>query len=88
MLGNKKMGRPTDNPKDIVLKVYKEISKRIVAIEQHFRNLLSPEEFQKLEELQGLRGQAEVIASAKLFEYAFSTGALMMMDIFDYRDND
>lgn len=22
MLGNKKMGRPTDNPKDIVLKVY------------------------------------------------------------------
>lgn len=31
MLGDKKMGRPTDNPKDIVLKVYfdKETAKKL-----------------------------------------------------------
>lgn len=67
---------------------FREISKQIVAIEEHFRNLLSPGEFEKFEELQRLRGQAEIIENANLFGYAFSTGALMMIDIFDYEGND
>lgn len=65
---------------------FKEISNQIVAIEQHFRNLLSPEEFKKFEELQGLWGQAEAIESANLFGYAFSTGALMMIDVLIMRE--
>lgn len=67
---------------------FKEISSQIIAIEEHFRNLLPAEEFEKLEELQELRGQADAIESENLFGYAFSTGALMMIDIFDYEGND
>ena len=67
---------------------FKEISNQIVAIEQHFRNLLSPEEFKKFEELQGLWGQAEAIESANVFEHAFRTGALMIIDVFCYEEND
>ncbi len=67
---------------------YKEISTKIIDMEQHFRNLLSPEEYAKLEELQKLRWQAETIEDANLFAYAFSTGALMMIDVFNFEGND
>ena len=67
---------------------FKEISKKIIGIEGYFRNLLSPEEFARLEELLELRGQAESIEIANVFEYAFRTGALMMIDVFCYEEND
>ena len=38
--------------------------------------------------LQGLRGQAEAIESANVFEHAFRTGALMIIDVFCYEEND
>ena len=66
----------------------KEASSKIIAIEEYFRNSLSPEEYTKIEELQRLRGQVEIIESIDLFGYAFSTGVLMMIDIFDYKGND
>lgn len=66
----------------------KEASSQIIAIEEHFRNSLSPEEYAKIEELQKLRGQIDIIESIDLFGYAFSTGVLMMIDVFDYEGND
>lgn len=66
----------------------KEASSQIVAIEKHFRNTLPPEEYAKIEELQKLRGQIEMIESEDLFEYAFSTGVLMMIDVLNYEGND
>lgn len=89
LLNNLYYGRisPWERPR-LRTRDFKGISNQNVAIEQHFQDLLSPEEFKKFEELQGLRGQAEAIESANLFEYAFSTGALMMIDVFNYEGND
>ena len=67
---------------------FKEISDQIIALEEHFRNLLPPEEFEKFEELRGLQGQADDIESANLFGYAFRTGVLMMIEVFNYDGND
>lgn len=78
---------PWERPR-ICTHEFEKISNQIIAIEQHFRDLLSPEEYKKIEELQGLRGRAEAIESANLFGYAFSTGALMMIDVFNYEGND
>ncbi len=67
---------------------FEEISDKIIDIEKHFKNLLPPEEYEKFEELQSLRGQAASIESAELFEYAFSTGVLMMIEVLHYKEND
>lgn len=67
---------------------YGELTRKIISMGEHFKNLLSPEEYRKFEEMQNLRAQADIIESAELFEYAFRTGALMMIDIFSYEGND
>ena len=89
MLNDLYYGRisPWERPRVCTYK-YKKISKKIIDIEEHFRNFLSPEEFAKFKELQGLRGQAEAIESANVFEHAFRTGALMIIDVFCYEEND
>ena len=66
---------------------YNLLIRKIEEIEVQFRNLLSPEYYEKLEEMKNLQAQAEAIEEAYLFEYAFCMGALMMCDIFDYREN-
>ena len=67
---------------------YTEITKKINEIVVHFKQLLSPEEYAKFEEMQNLRVQTDVIDNANLFEYSFCLGALMMMDIFGFKGSD
>lgn len=62
-----------------------ELTRRIDAIVTHYENLLSPEEYKKFEEMQDLQARADLIQEVELFEYAFCTGALLMMDIFKYQ---
>ena len=49
---------------------------------EHFKNLLTPEEYKKFEEMQELESQAEAEDEVDLFEYAFCMGAFLMIDIF------
>ena len=64
---------------------YAELTKKYDDIEMHFKVLLSPEEYAKLEEMQNLRAQADIFEEVQLFEYAFCTGALLMIDVFGHR---
>ncbi len=67
---------------------YKELTRKIIDIREHLKGRLSPEDYIKLEEMQNLRAQADALDSTDLFAYAFRTGALMMIDIFNYEEND
>lgn len=62
-----------------------ELTKKIDAIVAHYKNLLSPEEYEKFEEMQDLQARADLIQEIELFEYAFCTGVLLMMDVFKYQ---
>ena len=61
---------------------YKDLVNKTIAIGEYFKSLLSSEEYAKLEEMKNLQAQIDLIESPDLFEYAFRTGALMMIDIF------
>lgn len=63
---------------------YTAICKKIDNLDLRFKNLLSAEEYAKLEEMQNLRAQASLFEEAQLFEYAFSIGALLMIDVFGF----
>lgn len=66
---------------------YAALTKKIDDIAMHFKDLLSFEEYEKFEEMQDLRVQADIAEELELFEYAFCTGALLMMEVFGYREN-
>lgn len=72
----------------ICTREYREITGEIIRIEDHFKSLLSPEEYAKIEEMQELRARADIMESIDLFTYAFRTGALMMIDVFNYTEKD
>ena len=72
----------------ILTRKYRELTSKIDDIENHFKSLLSPEEYAKLEEMQTLRALADEMEKVDLFAYAFRTGALMMIDVYDYAGND
>ena len=63
---------------------YVEITKKIDNIVVHFEELLCPEEYAKLMEILELRAEASIFEEAELFEYAFSLGVLLMIDVFGY----
>ena len=65
---------------------YRVITKKWNDIVAHFKNLLSSEEFARFEEMQSLWAEAEMIDDAALFEYGFRLGALMMIDIFGFKE--
>lgn len=65
---------------------YTENTQQINDIVAHFKMLLSPEDYAKFEKMQNLRVQTDIIDNADLFRYSFCLGALMMMDIFGYRE--
>ena len=67
---------------------YRELTQKMVGIAAHFKNLLSAEEYARFEEMQNLRAQTDIINDVTLFEYAFRLGALMMIDVFGFREND
>ena len=54
---------------------YSTITKKIAAIVEHFKNLLSPEEYAKFADMQNV----------ELFEYAFCAGSRLMIDVFKYK---
>lgn len=60
------------------------LSEKIEDIVTHFKELLSPEEYKKFEEMQSLQVQAGIVQEEELFEYAFCTGVQLMIDVFKY----
>ena len=60
------------------------LTKKIDEIDAHFKNKLSREEYDKLQEMLNLRAEADLFEEVALFGYAFSTGALLMIDVFGY----
>lgn len=65
---------------------YTTISRKISDIKTHFESVLSPEEYKKLEEMEGLQADTGLIEEAELFEYAFSMAVLMMIDVFSFKE--
>ena len=61
---------------------YTALAKKIDEIDVHFKNMLSSEEYDKLQEMLNLRAEADLSEEAALFGYAFSIGALLMIDVF------
>ena len=66
---------------------YRTITKKIADMDEHFKNLLSPEEYAKLAEMQDLQAEIELMEDAELFEYAFCAGTRLMIDVFTYQGN-
>lgn len=65
---------------------YTPLTRKISDIKVHFQKLLSPEEYQKFEEMGNLQSQAGTIEDVDLFEYAFCMGVLMMIDVFGFKE--
>ena len=61
---------------------YSTTAKKIFDIVEHFKNLLSPEEYEKFAEMQSLQAEIGLMEDADLFEYAFCAGARLMIDVF------
>ena len=67
---------------------YVALTKKISDLVAHFRDLLSPEEFAKFTEIRELQADAGLFEEVQLFEYAFSLGALLMIDVFNHKGID
>ena len=65
---------------------YNPISQKISDIKLHFKALLSPEEYKKFEEMEHLQTQSGEIEDVDLFEYGLCMGALLMIDVFNFRE--
>ena len=59
---------------------------KIGAIKGYFKNLLSPEDYKKIEEIECLQIQSYALEDVSLFEYGFCAGILMMMDVFNFKE--
>jgi len=64
---------------------YSTTAKKIADIAEHFKDLLSAEEYAKFTEMQNLRAEIELMEDVELFEYAFCAGARLMIDVFTYK---
>lgn len=65
---------------------YTPINRKISDIKVHFKGLLSPEEYQKFEEMEELKAQSGAIEDVDLFAYGLSMGILLMIDVFNFKD--
>jgi len=65
---------------------YRAITKKIADIVEHFKNLLSPEEYTKFTEMQNLQAEIKLMDDEELFEYTFCAGVRLMIDIFTYKE--
>jgi len=63
---------------------YTPITRKISDIKVHFEELLSSEEYKKFEEMEDLQAEAGTIEDINLFEYGFSMGVLMMIEVFGF----
>ena len=66
-------------------RAYRVLTEKIETMEKDFKNLLSPEAYEKFQNIQTAQAQAGTMEELDLFEYAFCTGALLMMDILGYK---
>lgn len=64
---------------------YRTTTKKTADIVEHFKNLLSPEEYAKFTEMQNLQAEIELVEDVELFEYAFCAGVRLMIDVFTYK---
>lgn len=54
-------------------------------IAEHFKNVLSPEEYKKFAQMQELESRLDVDNAADLFEHAFCLVVRMLIDVFVYK---
>ena len=66
---------------------YVALTKKIESIAVYFGDLLSPEGYAKFTEMRELQAQVDLLEEVQLFEYAFCTGALLMLDVFGHSQN-
>jgi len=52
----------------------------------HFRNTLSTEEWERIEELGNLYAKSLSIENADVFSYGLNMGILLMIDAIDFKD--
>ena len=67
---------------------YKEIGGKISKVREYFEKTLSAEGNEQFEKLQDLLCDSGEIEDICLFEYAFSPGALMMLDVFNFHERE
>ena len=65
---------------------YTPLTQKISDIKEHFQKLLSPEEYQRFEEMGDLQAQSGTIEDIDLFKYGFSIAVLMMIDVFGFKE--
>lgn len=72
-------GRPQDPS-------YAPITQKASEINKHFKDILSPEEYKRFEEMEDLETERKNMEEIQLFEYAFRMGVLMMIDVFNFTE--
>lgn len=72
-------GRPQDP-------AYTRLTQKTGEIINYFQKLLSPKDYEKLEEMGNLQAQSGTIEDIDLFDYAFCMGILMMIEVFGFKE--
>lgn len=70
-------GRPQDPS-------YAPITQKASEINEHFKDILSSEEYKRFEEMEDLETGRRNMEEIQLFEYAFRMGVLMMIDVLNF----
>jgi len=65
---------------------YTNISHKINDIQIHFRNTLSTEDWEKLDELETLHIRSLSIENEDIFSYGLNIGLLLMADAIDFKN--
>lgn len=65
---------------------YTPINRKISDIKVYFRDKLSPEDNEKIEEMGNLRAQSSTIEDVDAFSYGMCMGMLLMMEVFDFKE--
>ena len=64
---------------------YTPVSRKITDIHTYFQGKLPPDDFAKLEELGNLRSRCNLIEDVDAFSYGLCMGALLIMEVFDFK---
>ncbi len=65
---------------------YKELNHKICAEQEHFRSILSLEEWSRFEELESIQLQRSSLYGLENFTYGFRLGAKMILNIMEDKD--
>lgn len=65
---------------------YSSLGDKVSDLITRFQELLSPEEFEKFEEIEDLQAQMGAIEEVDLFQYAFCLGALIVTEVSDFKE--